>query len=147
MISDGRNILTYLWSGQRRLMPSALSTNIGYEFLISHMRADCNILLMIFGVIFLICEEELYKLWSCSLCKIYDPPISSSLLWQNILLSTLFSNTLNLISSFSSVNEHEITCKLYKIILHCNFLLRWLTISFEFCSFVYCVFFWRIVVL
>jgi hypothetical protein len=41
------------------------------------------------------------KLWSSSLCSLLQPPATSSLLGPNILLSTLFSNTLNLCSSLS----------------------------------------------
>jgi hypothetical protein len=37
---------------------------------------------------------EEYKLWSSSLCSFLRPPVSSSLFGPNILLNTLFSNTL-----------------------------------------------------
>jgi len=39
---------------------------------------------------------EAYKLLSSYLCSLVQPPTSSSLLSPYILLSTLFSNTLNL---------------------------------------------------
>jgi hypothetical protein len=42
---------------------------------------------------------EVLKLWSSSFCSHIQPPATSSLLGPNILLSTLFSNTLNLCSS------------------------------------------------
>jgi len=42
---------------------------------------------------------EAYTLWTSSLCSLLQPPATSSLLGPNILLSTLFSNTLNLCSS------------------------------------------------
>jgi hypothetical protein len=42
-----------------------------------------------------------YKLWSSSLCNFLHSPVTSSLLGPNILLRTLFSNTLSLCSSLS----------------------------------------------
>jgi hypothetical protein len=49
-------------------------------------------------IIQIILWEE-YKLWSSSLCNFLHPPVTSSLLGPNILLNTLFSNTLSLCSS------------------------------------------------
>jgi hypothetical protein len=37
-----------------------------------------------------------FKLWSSSLCSFLHPPVTSSLFGPNILLNTLFSNTLSL---------------------------------------------------
>jgi hypothetical protein len=37
--------------------------------------------------------REAYKLWSSSLCILLRPPATPSLLGQNTLLNTLFSNT------------------------------------------------------
>jgi hypothetical protein len=42
-----------------------------------------------------------YKLWSSSLCNFLHSPVTSSLLGPNILLTTMFSNTLSLCSSLS----------------------------------------------
>jgi hypothetical protein len=47
----------------------------------------------ILDLITLIISGKVYKLWSSSLCSHLQPPASSSLLSPNILLSTLFSNT------------------------------------------------------
>jgi hypothetical protein len=44
---------------------------------------------------------EEYKPCSSSLCSFLQPPVTSSLSGPNILLSTLFSNTLNLCSSLN----------------------------------------------
>jgi hypothetical protein len=42
-----------------------------------------------------------YKLWCLSSCSLLQHPTTSSILSSNILLSTLFSDTLNLCSSLS----------------------------------------------
>jgi hypothetical protein len=42
-----------------------------------------------------------YRSLSSSLCSLHHSPVASSLLGPNILLSTLFSNTLSLCSSLS----------------------------------------------
>jgi hypothetical protein len=42
-----------------------------------------------------------YKVLSFSLCSFLQPPVTSSLFCANILLSTLFSSTLNLCSSLN----------------------------------------------
>jgi hypothetical protein len=44
---------------------------------------------------------EEYKLWSSSLCSFLQPTVTSSLFGPNILLNTLFSNTLSLCSSLN----------------------------------------------
>jgi hypothetical protein len=50
-------------------------------------------------------EREAYKLWSSSLCSLLHPPTTSSLLGPNILLSTMFSDTLSLHSPLSVRDE------------------------------------------
>jgi hypothetical protein len=55
-------------------------------------------------LIILIMLGKKYESWSSSLCSFLQPPVTSSLFVQNILLSTLFSNTLSL---YCSLNIRE----------------------------------------
>jgi hypothetical protein len=67
-----------------------------YAFLITPTHAACPAHLTLHHLIVLIIFAEQYKLWSSSLCNFLQPPVTSSLLGQNILLGNLFSNTLNM---------------------------------------------------
>jgi hypothetical protein len=77
------------------LFSSGFPINILYVLLISHMHATCPTNLILLNFITHILDEE-YKLWSSLLHNILQPPDTSSLIGPNILLSTLFPNTLNL---------------------------------------------------
>jgi hypothetical protein len=81
------------------LFPSDFHTKTLHVFLFSPMRDIYPVLFILIGLIILIISSDECKLWSSSLFSFLQDPVTSSLLSQIILLSTLFSNTLNLCSS------------------------------------------------
>jgi hypothetical protein len=64
-------------------------------------------------VLIVIILGEEHKLWSSSLCSFLQPPVTSSLCGSNILLSTLFSNTLSLLVC-SSLNVRDEVSQPYR---------------------------------
>jgi hypothetical protein len=72
-----------------------------YAFLIFPVHTTCHAHLNPFDLIFLIIVSKAYKLWNSLLCNFLQPPVISFPVGLNILLSTLFTNTLNLCSSLN----------------------------------------------
>jgi hypothetical protein len=100
-----------LWSDP---FPFHIPTKTLHTFLASPMHPTWPDPLMFLDLIILIIFGEKYKLWSSILCSFLQPPVTSSHFSPNILLSTLFSNTLSLCSSLNvSANyPYKITGKI-----------------------------------
>ena len=81
------------------LFPSGFPTKNLYTPLSSPIRATCPTHLIILDFITRTILGEQYKSFSSSLCNLLHSPITSSLLGPNILLNTMFSNTLSFLSS------------------------------------------------
>ena len=88
------------------LFPSGFLTKTLYTSLLSPIRATspAHLIRLDFTTSTILGEQ--YRSLSSSLCSFIHFPVTSSLLGQNILLNTLFSNTLSLQSSFWATKFH-----------------------------------------
>ena len=81
------------------LFPSGFPTKTLYTPLSSPMHATCPAYLILLDFITRTILGEEFKSFSSSLCSLLHSPVTSSLLGPNILLNTMFSNTLSFLSS------------------------------------------------
>ena len=81
------------------LFPSGFPTKNLYSPLFSPICATCTAYLILLDFITRTILGEEYKSFSSSLCSLLHSPVTSSLLGPNILLNTMFSNTLSLLFS------------------------------------------------
>ena len=83
---------------------SISNTAVGNTYLLTSWCATCPAHLILLDFITRTILGEQYKSFSSSLCNLIHSTVTSSLLGPNILLNTMFSNTLSFLSS-RNVND------------------------------------------
>ena len=105
--TSGRSILiitSHLCLGlPSGLFPSVFPTKPPYTSLLSPTLATCTVYLILDSITRMIFGEQYRSLKSS--CSFLHSPLTSSLLGYNILLNTLFSNTLSLHPSLNVSNQ------------------------------------------
>ena len=98
----------------------ALFQVVTFSYNFNSMRSTCSAHLIVLRFITLIIFGEECWSWISPVCNFLQPPVTFSLLGPNILLSTLFSNTLSPLSSLSVSDQVSRLCKAIgrTIILH-----------------------------
>jgi len=99
------------------LFPSRVITKILYTPLLSPKRASCQTHLILLHFITRTIVGEEHRSLSSSLCSFLHSPVTSSLLGPNIILSTLFSDTLSLCSYHKVSDQVSHPYKTGKIIV------------------------------
>ena len=99
------------------LLPSGFPIKPLYTPLSSPIRATCPAHLILLDFITRTTLGEDYKSFSSSLCNLPHSSVTSSLLRPNILLNTIFSNTLSFLSSRNVSDQVSHPYKTGKIII------------------------------